>query len=148
MSDSPERSVYDEIWAQELECLRQSLDVLKCIQSDIAKIVAALPTPEEEKPRTKQRVVSLEHYISGSGNPTWKAYTVHGDVIYLRQAHRDLLIDVGVWSALNEMEVYETRPCLMFVDTIPDGDFLKPVAIDEGWHIDPRDTSWDIPADE
>jgi DNA polymerase-3 subunit epsilon len=69
----------------------------------------------------------VEHYISNSGNPTWKAHMKDGSLIYLRQAHRDLLTKAGLWHKLNEMQVGDVWGADLIIGSIPDGDFRKPV---------------------
>lgn len=76
------------------------------------------------------RVTSVEHYISQSGNPTWKAFDEDMDVIYLRQAHKDLLEKAGLWATLNLMPIDAAWDCDIFIHTTKDGDFRKPVQID------------------
>jgi DNA polymerase III subunit epsilon len=77
----------------------------------------------------------VECYKSGSGNVTWKAYDEDQAIIYLRQAHREMLTEAGLWDQLNQMEIGDEWDAEIFIHTIPDGDFLKPIEFGEGGKV-------------
>lgn len=78
--------------------------------------------------KTEHIITSIEKYVSGSGNTTWRALNEDA-TIYLRQAHKKMLEESGIWETLNELDYDEPKTCSMTIETIPDGDFLKPVNI-------------------
>ena len=112
--------------ATQLEVVELKLDTLINLYSRL------LP---DEPESTRHEIDELLCYVSGSGNTTWKAFTSEGDIIYLRQAHKAMLTEVGLWDELNEMNINETARCHIVLFTAPDGDFLKPVSIEPGWSI-------------
>lgn len=106
----------------------ETLEYLEQIKTLCLEIIARLESAD--KPRTGlYQVTSVHHYISNSGNPTWKAFTTEGDIIYLRQANKDLLVKADLWSLLNEMSIGETWDAQISIEAIQDGDFLRPVKI-------------------
>lgn len=91
------------------------------------------PTPIEQKEGYEKHVIrELECYVSRSGNITYKAWTDNLDLIYLRQSHKTMLTEAGLWGQLEKLEVDEKCKCEIVIHTIPDGDFKKPVKIDKG----------------
>lgn len=80
----------------------------------------------------EHKIEKVECYVSKSGNITWKAYTTEGKLIYLRQAHRELLESSGLWSQLAAMDIGEACETDITLYTIPDGDFLKVVDVSTG----------------
>jgi len=90
------------------------------------------------KPETElseHHIKTVEHYLSTSGNPTWKAMNYDGDIIYLRQQHKEMLMEADLWDGLNSMELGEIVDADIRIMTVPDGDFLKPVKICDGWFL-------------
>lgn len=85
---------------------------------------------------TVHRVTALERYVSSSGNDTWKAFDEDGEIIYLRQKDKNLLVEAGYWATLNLMPAGATWDCEIVIHTTKDGDFRKPVQIDEMGRID------------
>lgn len=102
----------------------------KLILSRLAEILA-LMQPEEAS-TTRHEIDLVERYVSNSGNVTWKAFNQDDDIIYLRQAHKQLLIDTGLWDQLNAMSDGERCRAAIWIETEPDGDFHRPVGIDPG----------------
>jgi len=80
-------------------------------------------------------IQNVEKYISKSGNVTWKAFDEDGAVIFLRQAHKGLLMDAGILQRLNYMKVGDVLELEAgaFIHTTKDGDFRKPVKFDGIW---------------
>ena len=83
---------------------------------------------------------SVEKYTSNSGNVTWRC-SINGsdETIYLRQAMRPMLIAVGIWDTLNELEMGYFYDSNITVEATRDGDFLKVRNIETNWYIDTRD---------
>lgn len=87
---------------------------------------------------TKHIIHRVERYVSKSGNDTWKAHDSAGTIIYLRQAHRKMLLAAGLWDQLNAMPVGFGWEADITLHTVPDGDFLKPVRFEpDGWVREP-----------
>lgn len=112
---------------------------LKRIESKIDRLTARL-APDESDPEKLpgyklHSVVRIEHYVSGSGNPTWKAFDDDDTIIYLRQSHRELLESVNLWDELNKMTIGDDWECKIQVGTVPDGDFRRPVHIEYEWDL-------------
>lgn len=105
------------------ERLTQLEQKLEKLLPDLADDPSALPG------YALHTVKRIEHYISSSGNPTWKAKTTEGYIIYLRQAHQDMLKEAGLWDRLCKMRVGDECQASLQIATVPEGDFLKPVAI-------------------
>jgi DNA polymerase III epsilon subunit-like protein len=118
---------------QALKRIEDKLDkLLERIEARLATMPAdptATDDPSSLPGYEAHAVTRIEHYISGSGNPTWKAFTDAGDLIYLRQAHKQLLSEAGLWDELNTMQIGEQREMRLDLGTVPDGDFLKPVFV-------------------
>lgn len=72
---------------------------------------------------------AIEKYTSNSGNTTWKCFDQDNNIIYLRQAHKPMLEEAGIWGSLNNLEFDIRENCDLIIYTIPDGDFLKVVEI-------------------
>jgi len=96
-----------------------------------AKLDKLLPEVVEDK----ILLTSICKRFSRSGNISWKASSVEGDVVYFRQVQRELLVSGGLWDALNAMDLDNEYDCRITVYTIPDGDFKKPVRFDPGGTI-------------
>lgn len=87
---------------------------------------------------TKHIIHRVERYVSQSGNDTWKAHDSAGTIIYLRQAHRRMLLAAGLWDQLNAMPVGFGWEADITLHTVPDGDFKKPVRFEpDGWVREP-----------
>lgn len=102
----------------------------------LKKIEQQLPAPAVESAPADDsamvdyrvhHVTAIECYTSGSGNKTWKALDDDGWIIYLRQSQRAMLEDFGLWSLIDDMEVGDEWECDIFIHTVQDGDFRKPV---------------------
>ena len=78
---------------------------------------------------TKRGIFEITKYQSNSGNTTWKADCEDGTRVYFRQAHKSLYEEVGMWERLNDLDWDSTYGCKIAIETIPDGDFVKLVAI-------------------
>jgi DNA polymerase-3 subunit epsilon len=76
-------------------------------------------------------VTMVECFISNSGNVTWIAFDEDGEVIYLRNAHKELLSEAGLWEKLQAIPVGATADAQIEIHTTKDGDFRKPVQIGE-----------------
>lgn len=86
----------------------------------------------EQYPDYKVHLINqVECYTSSSGNVTWKAFDEDGGIIYLRQAHKELLTEAGLWDELNQMPIGAEWDADIWIHTIQDGDFRKPVMIGE-----------------
>jgi DNA polymerase-3 subunit epsilon len=79
---------------------------------------------------------SVERYVSSSGNDTWKAFDEDGDMIYLRQKDKALLVEAGLWDTLNMMPVGAAWGAEIVIHTTQDGDFRKMQMIEEGGTIE------------
>ena len=86
-------------------------------------------------------IQNVEKYISKSGNVTWKAFDEDGTVIFLRRAHKGLLMDAGILQRLNYMKVGDVLELEAgaFIHTTADGDFRKPVQFDGIWKFEGAD---------
>ncbi|MEQ9027547.1 MAG: 3'-5' exonuclease [Aggregatilineales bacterium] len=86
-------------------------------------------------------IQNVEKYISKSGNITWKAFDEDGTVIFLRQAHKGLLMDAGILQQLNYMKVGDVLELEAgaFIHTTEDGNFRKPVMFDGIWKFEGTD---------
>lgn len=85
---------------------------------------------------TVREIYEITKYNSGSGNTTWKADCDDGNRVYFRQAHKPMYQDIGVWEWLNELDWEVVTPVKIEIETIPDGDFLKIVAVNSWKEID------------
>lgn len=132
--------------------IRAGGDSFQCDTEEAEKMLAhingaAAPSPAADVPAgAKLREINLvECYTSASGNKTWKAYD--GDtIVYLRQAHVELLKEAGVWDALDSMEIGDTWDADILLYTVQDGDFHKPVAIASFLLYAPSIASYEVPA--
>lgn len=82
----------------------------------------------------KRTINAVERYISRSGNVTWKAFDTNGTIVYLRQSHREMMEAAELWERLNTMTDGDMWNADFVIETIPDGDFHKPMKIHQG-HI-------------
>ncbi len=87
---------------------------------------------EHEEESTRHIIHRVERFVSKSGNDSWKAHDSAGTIIYLRQVHREMLVDAGLWEQLNAMPVGFGWEADITLYTVPDGDFLKPVRFEPG----------------
>ena len=84
---------------------------------------------------TTDRVIfEITKYQSGSGNTTWKAECEDGTKVYFRQAQKPMYEEVGIWEWLNELDMDSAYGCKIKIETIPDGNFSKVVAINS-WEL-------------
>jgi hypothetical protein len=90
-----------------------------------------------EPDRTRHEIYYVERYLSNSGNTTWKAFNKNDDIIYLRQAHKALLREAGLFGDLDMMHDGDGWKADIVLYTVPDGDFMKPVAIEPGGWVKP-----------
>ena len=86
-------------------------------------------------------IQNVEKSISKSGNVTWKAFDEDDAVIFLRQAHKGLMMDAGILQQLNYMKVGDVveLEAGAFIHTTEDGDFRKPVIFDGIWKFESID---------
>lgn len=107
-----------------------------------ARIAATTPDDTSDLAGYQVRMITqVTCYISGSGNTTWKAFDEDRYIVYLRQSHRDMLTEVGLWDQLNAMSIGDEWEAEIVIHTVNDGDFLKPVQIDPGGWVQPPTTS-------
>lgn len=105
---------------------------------DIKELLAAIADHVlGERERTRHWINRVERYISNSGNTTWKAFNLDDDIIYLRQAHKALLREAGLFGDLDRMHDGDTWDANIVLYTVQDGDFMKPVAIEPGGWVKP-----------
>lgn len=107
-------------------------EILSRLERIEAKLDKLLP---EEVKEDVILLTSVRMQISRSGNISWKASSVVGDVVYFRQVQRELLVSGGLWDTLNELELDRDYECNITVYTVPDGDFKKPVRFRPGGTI-------------
>lgn len=96
----------------------------------IVLVEAALSGAEYIDPAwTQQRITRIEHYTSGSGNPTWKCALDGTDqMLYIRQSNKAIFSEH--YPALENMALGDVATHVdITVYTEPDGDFLKPVKV-------------------
>lgn len=112
------------------------MTTLQDIKSQLDRMETMLKTlvPDDSSSVT-HHIVQLEHYISGSGNPTWKAFTANSEIVYLRQAHRELLTSAGMWDGLQDMDIGDVWQADFKLECVRDGDFWKPIRVHDGWFI-------------
>lgn len=113
------------------EMLNKILELLEHMNAKMEQFVLEQVSPEPDE----HHIVSVQHYISNSGNPTWKAWTADADIIYLRQAYKHMLIEARLWETLNLMDVDDVWEANITVYTVRDGDFLKVVDIAPGGRV-------------
>lgn len=84
------------------------------------------------------QIVSVEKFVSKSGNVTWKAIDEDGAVIFLRQAQKELLEKAGILALLDTLSVGDEVELSAgaFLHTTEDGDYRKPVMIDGIWEFE------------
>lgn len=111
-----------------LIAIEKKLDKLLTLTNELASHLVE----QEAAERTRHEIDQVERYISNSGNTTWKAFNQDGDIIYLRQAHKDLLKEAGLWHQLDNMHDNDRYVADIILYTVPDGDFMKPVKIEAG----------------
>lgn len=128
----------------------ETVEFLKRIESLCLEIIARLDAaaPKPANLPDLYWITSVEHYISHSGNPTWKAFTAEGDIIYLRQANKDLLVQANLWNVLNAMSIGDTWDAGFSINAVQDGDFLKPMDIPPGGKIHVPDLGETLQADD
>lgn len=78
---------------------------------------------------TKREIYEITKYESGSGNTTWKADCEDGERVYFRQNQKAMYMEVGIWDWLNDLDWDSTIGVKIEVETIPDGNFSKIVAV-------------------
>lgn len=119
--------------------LETLLKKLEEIESKIDLLLPTTKTPDDVEKiygyRTHQ-IDKVACFISRSGNVSWRAYDLDNNIIYLRQAHKELLEAAGLWQTLNIMVEGDERKADIEIGTIPDGDFRKLVKISDGAFID------------
>lgn len=105
--------------------------------SMLEKAIDMLKKSQEKIETVPMKLYSVEKYISGSGNETWRCSVFDSfETIYLRQSMRQLLLDAGLWDNLNALDMGIDYDCEIDVECLPDGDFWKAVSIHKGWKID------------
>lgn len=112
----------------------QIIKKLDGIEAMLREILAHLK-PEQFQEGDKHTLIQVEHYLSNSGNPTWRGRTDQGKTIYFRQSHRELLTTYKLWEQLNQMTLGDTWVAEITCYTVPDGDFNKPIRFDEGGRV-------------
>lgn len=123
----------------QMDRLESKLNIIMRDQSRILELLNKLLPSDSDDPHLSgylaHTVTEVEHYVSGSGNPTWKAFTTDGEIIYLRQAHKRMLSESALWDELNRMSIGDRWKITIELGTIPDGDFLKPIYVG-AWRYD------------
>lgn len=109
-----------------IEILQERIGLMDAAIDDLTNTLM----PEDEIESTTHMVNRVECYTSRSGNKTWKAHTESGHIIYLRQSHRDMLEDAKLWPVLDAMTIDQDAMCDLTIQTVPDGDFMKPIRVD------------------
>lgn len=102
------------------------------IEQLLNTILLLVKKPEDESnPEYKlYKCNQIECYESKSGNKTWRLIADDGQIIYLRQSHKEMLENSGgYWSVVDKLEIGQVADCNAMIGTVPDGDFKKPVII-------------------
>lgn len=108
--------------------MNQQAEIVKAL-TKIEEAIAILKQITEGIETTKREVFEITKYQSGSGNTTWKADCEDGERAYFRQSQKMMYQEIGIWGWLNQLDWDSTYACKIEIETIPDGDFLKIVAI-------------------
>ncbi len=111
--------------------MNKQLEQEKIVQAmtKLEEAIAILKQITEGIETTKHEVYEITKYQSGSGNTTWRADCEDGNRVYFRQSQKAMYQEIGVWDWLNELGWDSTTSVKIEIETIPDGDFFKIVAV-------------------
>ena len=95
----------------------------------LEELLAILKSIGEEIPTVHRKAHSMDKYLSGSGNTTWKLYCDDGEVVWLRISQEAMLRECGVWEMLTALDLDYEIAVNFALETVEDGDFHKAISI-------------------